>query len=121
MTPVETLREAAGLMRRRAQAAIEGPWEAIHDEDTGDVSVRPVDDDPDFYIEVASTTQWPDHLDRSPTGDHIASWHPAVALAVADWLEATASGLSPERMSLSENGPYAQGALAVARAYLGKS
>lgn len=51
-------------------------------------------------------------LDRSDA-EHIASWHPVVALAVADWLEAALA-----------RDPRAQGtecetALAVARAYLG--
>jgi hypothetical protein len=47
-------------------------------------------------------------MDTSSTAEHIASWHPAVALAVADWLEAT--------VLTDANAPFA---LAVARAYLG--
>lgn len=55
--------------------------------------------------------------------DHISSWDPAVALAVADWLEQFAEtmeaardfpGVSPDHLS------GAAAALAVARAYLGE-
>lgn len=53
--------------------------------------------------------------------DHIASWHPAVALAVADWLDATADDWdrSTAPIPVSDIRLDARAALAVARAYLG--
>lgn len=63
------LREAAALMRERAEAATPGPW-TYEDAPNG---FPPMVDKP--------------HLSDA---EHIASWHPAVALAVADWLDAQA-------------------------------
>lgn len=48
---------------------------------------------------------------------HIASWHPLVALAVADWLEATAEHV--DRRWVSFGDAVGINALNVARAYLG--
>jgi hypothetical protein len=51
--------------------------------------------------------------------EHIASWHPAVALAVADWLDLIANWRGPDgerRWDQSDSCDFA--ALAVARAYL---
>lgn len=45
---------------------------------------------------------------------HVASWHPAVALAVADWLDDAAT-------LADETGRIDRHALAVARAYIGES
>jgi hypothetical protein len=63
----------------------------------------------------------PEHSRIRHDAEHIASWHPAVALAVADWLDslvdamtnpdAPNSGVSTDREE--------RHALAVARAYLG--
>ncbi len=103
MTPAETLRAAARLMRERAQAATPGPWivaglhrqgvasTAHHGGTTGVVGLG-------YTQEIDAT--------------HIASWHPAVALAVADWLdeEAAWTGQGDDKH-----------ALAVARAYLGEA
>lgn len=77
MTPAERLREAARVMRARAEAATPGGprWETEPDDtlpsrayifpaDSGSaIASAPVDD-----------------------AEHIASWHPAVALAVAELL-----------------------------------
>ena len=55
---------------------------------------------------------------------HIASWHPAVALAVADWLDAVAEAwpISEPDYGLSVRAEAVghRQALAVARAYLGE-
>lgn len=58
---------------------------------------------------------------------HIASWHPAVALAVADWLDAEATKVTEWRQSQPgkpdihySTGKVSKHALAVARAYLGE-
>lgn len=69
----EILRKAASLMRERAEAAM--------------TSLS--DNMPEWHSAAALMG------DGKTEGDaeHIASWHPAVALAVADWLEAEATSL----------------------------
>jgi hypothetical protein len=107
----EMLREAAALMRSRAANAppfrgrlFDGAYQII---DTDDLEV------------LATVTH------GGPEWDHIASWHPAVALAVADWLDDTAT--ANERLASSpvfvdllpaDHDVTNRKALAVARAYL---
>ena len=108
----DTLRKAAALMRERAEAALRGPWEALGSEHAlgyFDV-VQPADMDREIAARV-----WPSNA------EHIASWHPAVALAVADWLDGVAWAIDSDD-ELAEPGfgePTA--AFAVARAYLGEA
>lgn len=54
---------------------------------------------------------------RKPIESHIASWHPAVALAVADWLDSYAERMEVLGHAIGSN--HGQ-ALAVATAYLGE-
>ena len=89
MTGEQTLRRAAGLMRERAEAA-----EADSAIWTADVTT---------LLEVGDDTF-----------AHAASWHPAVALAVADWLDEVHANVS------TYNSHYHRHAFAVARAYLGE-
>ena len=108
----DILRRAAALMRGRAEAATPSPWRLNADERC----VRhPWDDSPD-----SGWILWDDSMEHSEDlsdGEHIASWHPAVGLAVADWLDATAD---------TRDDPYyrenyddlMRPAIAVARAYL---
>lgn len=103
----ELLREAAALMRERAEAAtgMAHRWVALG----GSVAVGRV-----FcgQVMVAKTDET---LGGAPfNAEHIASWHPAVALAVADWLDSAASGYV-------EAEPLIDAALVVARAYLGRA
>ena len=109
----ELLREAAALMRQRAEAATEGPWSLTYISEAAVPSQHAVDR---HYVMGCF-----DGNPKNPTGpaamcefpadaDYIASWHPAVALAVADWLD-NAARIWPF------DGPPA---LAVARAYLGR-
>jgi hypothetical protein len=92
VTAVEEIRRAAALMRERAQDADKDSFGSWHGIGTG-------------Y--------------RADIKEHIASWHPSVALAVADWLDHVAG--AHDRF-----GQIAAGALvtpdrlatAVARAYL---
>jgi hypothetical protein len=102
------LREAAALMRSRAEAATPGPWEAAQGASGG------------VWVEAPNTATIADiDIDYSghpeADGNHIASWHPAVALAVADWLNACA--LVKEVRAGSAQAL----ALRVARAYLGSA
>jgi hypothetical protein len=58
-------------------------------------------------------------VSRSPgnEAEHVASWHPGVALAVADWLDVKAANL--ERVEVLGYRDHDHGyALAVARAYM---
>lgn len=105
----ERLRHAAALMRERAEAAQSGAWE-VSREDRGlmpEWGIYSTDAGHDFAL-----------VEDEDSAAHIASWHPAVALAVADWLEATAA-----RMDLKHNHGWrgSRQALAVARAYLGET
>lgn len=91
---VEELRAAATAMRDRALAATPAPWDFATD---GLVWALPPGDPVSGSSDVADA-------------EHIAGWDPAVALAIADWLE---SGANP--YSCHDREPM----LKVARAYLG--
>lgn len=116
----DLLREAAAKMRERAEAATPGPWEARH----GGYSWIALYDDEDSIPEGESLPSFEPGGSATPAdAEHIASWHPAVALAVADWLERAAD--EPWCCDECKFGPdhpenVAHGALAVARAYLGR-
>lgn len=108
----ELLREAAAAMRERAQAATPGPWEPyenIHAE-TAAVEVGRGG----FGVVALPATGRPDY--GKANIEHVASWHPSVALAVADWLDHEASYVGE---GLECDGTTSR-ALAVARAYLGE-
>lgn len=119
----EILRRAASLMRERAQAATPGVWE------TSDSSLT----HPGAGTNVYSDSEGPVVGDCCgyqggtgiQDGEHIASWHPAVALAVADMLAGAAelahihgSLLGTHNDTCPVCGPVGR-ALAVGRAYLG--
>src|SRR5690349_20508668 len=97
----ETLRRAAALMRERAEAATPGTWDPQDWDDTHVVISDP-DQDP-----IA------DRIADEDDALHIASWHPAVALAVAVLLDKEAEAIESGNWR-----PCAYDALAVARVYL---
>jgi hypothetical protein len=108
MTP-DTLRRAATLIRERAEKATPGPWgwtwfDGTHAAREVTYAVAPA---------VARTNRWKTGFDNA---EHIASWHPAVALAAATWLEHEADR--------AEHQPWTddvtEQALAFATAYLGE-
>ena len=102
----ETLRRAASLMRERAEAASPSPWvDTVWPKEIPGVYSQAIEDTRGFDPEIART------LDK-PDAEHIASWHPAVALAVADWLDVTARDVGTSTLAF-------HAAIAVARAYLG--
>jgi hypothetical protein len=97
----ELLRRAAAKMRERAtHPDLSGsPWFASPHGD--------VHDDGSLWVCDSQSGE---------AAEHIASWHPDVALAVADWLDAEAGSVEfdggrPDLLSVQS--------LAVARAFLG--
>lgn len=115
----DLLRRAAQAMRERAEAATPGPW-TYDGNPSGAVWPLP------YPATLAYVQPRRDELpvayaipngDVIPTGtqvanaEHIASWHPAVALAVADWLD-------DEAVVAGEDKPNPW-ALEVARVFLG--
>jgi hypothetical protein len=140
LVSAETLRRAAALMRERAEAATEGPWsaEAIGSEGYHVFGPNGSRAPMKGRARVAACT-WQDWDEVKADADHIASWHPAVALAVADWLDAEAkeydrlilaSGAVNILLRLSDEPVEARlsigyhtldQALAVATAYLGEA
>lgn len=104
----DLLREAARLMRERAEVATPGPWTCY-----GDHLVWPSEKGPAANDPILAMVG-PDHDDCA---EHIASWHPAVALAIADWLDVAAETPNYSRERHAKRNIDA--ALAVARAYLG--
>lgn len=117
LSSADTLRRAATLMAQRADDAYCASgtrWETYelpHDPRTWTMTGVGV---PDQDLGHRADVMFKEDA------EHIASWHPTVATAVAAWLDTTARGLDPDRMSLTETGPYVQAALDVARAYLGE-
>jgi hypothetical protein len=106
----ELLREAAALMRSRAEAATDGPW-----------FVNSIGSAESSNWQVARPAAFPE-----ANMPHIASWHPAVALAVAKAMEDVAQAweisdgwvLDLDDDSIRFEDTVDSGWLAVARAYL---
>lgn len=114
----EVLRQAAALMRERAEAATTGPWRVGAEGSEGSrVNPRTGDkrEDSRWIASVNGRVQPED----GRNAQHIASWHPVVALAVADWLEQQAERhdalIADGGRGLRPDGQ----AFVVARAYLG--
>lgn len=98
MSAVETLREAAKVLRERAGAAIPGPWETR----SGSLIAR---------SSSSPRLMWPPHAtadaqmwegqreQQAADATYIATMHPGVALALAGWLDKAADGdgLMPHR------------------------
>lgn len=124
MTAVETIREAAALMRERAEAATQGRWESL---ERGDRLVAwrmdpsgEFDDDFEYVVD--------EPMSNGANAEHIASWDPAVALAVADMLDAEARAYEVfvgSRRAVGDVRPEVpettQRALTAALAYLGRT
>lgn len=102
----ENLREAASLMRERALTATDGPWtHGPHFQRANCASVFAGKRTEGHYLAMYATPA---------DAEHIASWCPAVALTVADWLEVTARDVGTSSFAF-------HAAIKVARAYLGRS
>ena len=115
----ELLSRAAALMRERAEAAL-GPdfeWAVAEDADGSATWWAFTDEDRMCANGILTVRDLPQWTDRLTLWEHITGWPPAVALAVADWLDREAAW---EERGATLAGDRFQ-ALAVARAYLGES
>jgi hypothetical protein len=121
-SPAVLLRQAATQIRERARAAAPGPWKLTRA--SQDLRLE----SPALGDELASWTYsvrpWePSDWDECDTAvpEHIASWHPDVALAVAELLDfsAATSRILDAVGQDPDNRPTHHYALAVARTYLG--
>lgn len=120
------LRETARLIRRRAQAATPGPWRVSSDEATRPQVLAGNDRRVAARVGVPTETarQW-----NPADAPHVAAWHPGVALAVADHLDAAGADLFAYGPLHCADGchecdddiwaPHVRRALAVARAWRG--
>lgn len=139
MTPAEELRAAATRMRELAEKATPGPWgydsysridsvplcalytdrwDAIPD-DAPDEAYEMLPDTAVAFVPVVAGDTATER--GSKDAKHIAAWHPAVALAVADWLLTVENEMDVEAHRFETGDfPYTWfAALAVARAFLG--
>jgi len=123
----DLLRRAAALMRGRAEAATSGRWFGVTGPGGYPNEVR-TGNGPDAGLPILFDSRHligSAHYMRGADAHHIASWHPAVALAVADWLEREGSAWQqviadhPGLAEASEKNIAKSDALAVAKAYLG--
>jgi hypothetical protein len=115
LTDTQVLREAARLMRERAQAATSGPWYIA------DCEMYPrwilAERHNDYSQEVAKAYEEDDFSDsiRDEDWEHMVPMgSPPIALAVADLLDAEAAAAE----AYNHGDVYNREALAIARAYL---
>lgn len=108
----ETLRNAAALMRKRAEAA-----EKVHKSPWKPMGAKSVVYPMTKRISGTVAESYPTggSQQQAATTEHIASWHPVVALAVADWLDRSAYLWDFGDIGTANK----EHALAVATAYLG--
>ena len=91
MTPADELRTAAQKIRDAAEMAGSRPWAADHYPE-GTI-VRPANSTHSLFRLAADGTRAAGTPNvAAPIGDYIATMHPAVGLALADWLEHEATG-----------------------------
>ncbi len=145
-SPADELRAAAALMRKRAKEATPGPWERPLDirHKNSVIAALPEDERGEWVggviparfashkgllgryagqrerVGIVSAAIWSlGSFMRKRSGrdlDYIASMHPGVALAVADWLDSAAERDGQVMVLVREEW---DAALNVARAYLG--
>jgi hypothetical protein len=105
-------------MRERAEKATSGPWEFRPRRGFQSMSDSPATigfTDAAGYFVMFREGAWMTESDA----EYVASWHPAVALAVADWLDMCAADLTGIPGQNITPSPYEAQAITVARAYLG--
>lgn len=113
--PAETLRRAAKLMRERAEGCETRGWHWVA---LGEKRYpQRISADGNLSV-IAETFIDPAH--RPYEAEHIASWSPPVAAAVAEWLDAAASTAERTEAEGASVHPDSY-AFKVARAYLGEA
>jgi hypothetical protein len=115
-SPADVLRSAASLMRERALKATPGPWKCADavavNESFGAIMPAGADAGDISTWLFATGRREPGATPYMGDAEHAASWHPLVALAVADWLDRFGD-------KLYCYGPAEhEAALKIARAYL---
>jgi hypothetical protein len=120
-SPAATIRRAATLMRERAEAATRGPWEAEESDDCWQLfgAVTPHTHPLQLIKAPKHGTPYAEYWPHAADSAHIASWHPLVALIVADWLDAATRAAELTEASGAWLHPESH-AFKVARAYLGE-
>jgi len=131
---VAALRRAAAQMRATATNAYPGPWISDDDENCWRLHSEPDPKWPTAQILKAPKhgTPYAEYWPDVPTAAHITTWHPGVALVVADMLDAAASdfewvdrhnAIDPDNDGRTRVMPHhlAVAALKIARAYLGEA
>lgn len=122
---VELIREAARLIRQRAEAATNRaplPWRQTISDSESPTGVGICEDHRQAEPMWPCENCWAIETWSEPVAEHIASWHPGVALLVADWLDVAADLWEPPKQTkyYSRRTASQLAALAMARAYLGK-
>lgn len=120
----DLLRRAAAKIRENAEAATPGPWSMDPHSYGADRFVRRQSTSPRFcypaHARVSGTVSYHEDegaLEAKRDAEHIASWHPDVALAVAKLLD----NLAVDYEAIDLDGDTADDAFALARAYLGEA
>ena len=118
MNADQSLRDAAKVLRERAQKATPGPW-TVEDRFGSDVDrayVMPLQPDIHSYVSAGGS---PDLDEDAP---YIATMHPGVGLALADWLLIEAHHIASHECQAHcppDGCDEVRAALTVARAILG--
>lgn len=133
MSDLDEIREAAVLMRCRALDATPGPWSTSPKAAYGSVVSQHADgllDNGALDFEVYGGYLIGESI-TTANREHIAGMHPAVALAVADWLNTAAADLWAHGPLHCADGciecdddlwaPHVRAALNLARTYLGRT
>jgi hypothetical protein len=126
-TPAAQLRAAANGMRQDAAAATPGPWRHMCLGSEGCVVTRTSGPLRERHTRgTVARFGWKEWKADHADAVFVASMHPGVALAVADWLEAEA-GRAADLDGYEDSAAYPlmlagfRHPLAVARAYLGEA
>lgn len=121
-TPAEMIERAAALMRERAEASWPGPWDLETEVGGfGPVACVLMPLPGHKGARTGLTSYIPLGTQDAETAAHIASWHPLVALAVADWLHQEAINAGAYANHGNWLGVPSEHALKIACAYLGET
>jgi hypothetical protein len=136
VTPAETLRKAAGLLKERAEKAAESEWPGFpwavtecSNEETGDCPCIVYQGEYKPYTEAQQPgIQYVCDAEDPAFAEYIAAMGPLVAIAIADWLESAATDAGDARLMADRTWSYGycdspagiESALKIARLYLGE-